>query len=332
MAQPREKSPVDLLGLQDDFFTMLKGKGRSINTLKNYRTDLDCFNKYLKDVAKNDIMDISGFSIPEIQEYGTFLEKKYNSDNSRRRRVQALRMFFDYLVEEKVFPSNPVRKIPTSPKFLDIPRPTPFVDVKTLWQYLLEESASRQPMVRLIAKRNMVTLVLIYGAGLKVSDLSGLKVNQIYLDGENPRVLINPPKRDPYTVPLPKVFKDVYNDYLKTLAPMKKDSKVEFDSVLFNANPYRILSGGLSSRGIEIIFEDFRKKLMIECTAKSMRQACIFKWLKQKQKDSQIKEWLGLAPSYNLKMYKEHLSNHAHDEAFLEEKHSHFVRKGLHRR
>ena len=113
---------------------------------------------------------------------------------------------------------------------------------------------------------------------------------------------------------------------------MKKDSKVEFDSVLFNANPYRILSGGLSSRGIEIIFEEFRKKLMIECTAKSLRQACIFKWLKQKHKDSQIKEWLGLAPSYNLKMYKDHLSNHAHDEGFLEEIHSNFVRKGLHRR
>ena len=71
---------------------------------------------------------------------------------------------------------------------------------------------------------------------------------------------------------------------------------------------------------------------MINCTAKSLRQACIFKWLKKKHKDSQIKEWLGLAPSYNLKMYKEHLSGHAHDEGFLEEIHTHFVRKGLHRR
>ncbi len=323
---------MDLIGLQDEFFTMLKGKGRSLNTLKNYRTDLDCFNKYLVEVTKNKRLDISGFSIPEIKEYGSFLEKKYNSDNSRRRRVQALRMFFDFLVEEKVFPSNPVRKIPTSPKFLDIPRPTPYVDVKTLWQFLLEESASKQPMVRLIAKRNMVTLILIYGAGLKVSDLSGLQVSQIYLDEDSPRVLVNPPKRDPYTVPLPSIFTTVFNDYSKTLVTMKRDSKVEFDSVLFNANPYRILSGGLSSRGIEIIFEEFRKKLMIECTAKSLRQACIFKWLKQKHKDSQIKEWLGLAPSYNLKMYKEHLSNHAHDEGFLEEVHTHFVRKGLHRR
>lgn len=327
-----QEKALDLLGLQDQFFTDLKGKGRSPNTLKNYRTDLDCFNNYLKNVAKNERLDISGFSIPEIKEYGAFLEKKYNSDNSRRRRVQALRMFFDFLVEEKVFPSNPVRKIPTSPKFLDIPRPTPFVDVKTLWQYLLEESVSKQPMVRLIAKRNMVTLTLIYGAGLKVSDLSNLNINQVYLDKESPRVLINPPKRDPYTVPLPKVFVDVYKDYTDSLSRMKKESNVEFDSVLFNANPYRILAGGLSSRGIEIIFEDFRKKLMIECTAKSLRQACIFKWLKQKHKDSQIKEWLGLAPSYNLKMYKDHLSNHAHDEDFLEEMYVNFSRKNLHRR
>ncbi len=100
MVTHRDKTNVDLLGLQDEFFVMLKGKGRSINTLKNYRTDLDCFNKYLKDVAKNERLDISGSSILEIQEYGQFLEKKYNSDNSRRRRVQSLSTLFDYLVEE----------------------------------------------------------------------------------------------------------------------------------------------------------------------------------------------------------------------------------------
>lgn len=327
-----QKLKIDLLGLQDDFFIMLKDKGRSINTLKNYRTDLDCFNNYLKDVAKNHSMNIGGFSVPEILEYGSFLDKKYTSDNSRRRRVQALRLFFDFLVEEKVFPSNPVRKIPTSPKFLDVPRPTSFVDVKTLWNFLLEESCDRAPMQRLIAKRNMVTLLFIYGAGLKVSDLSDLQKDQVFLDGERPRVLINPPRRDPYTIPLPEIFIKVYKDYIKSLNIMKKDSAVNFDSVLFNANPYRIISGGLSSRGLEMIFEEFRKKIMIECTAKSLRQACIFKWLKQKHKDSQIKEWLGLAPSYNLKMYKDHMAAHAHNEGFLDEIFANFVRKAHRRR
>ena len=33
--------------LQQEFLSELELKGRSKNTLKNYRTDLECFNQYL---------------------------------------------------------------------------------------------------------------------------------------------------------------------------------------------------------------------------------------------------------------------------------------------
>ncbi len=100
---------------------------------------------------------------------------------------------------------------------------------------------------------------------------------------------------------------------------MKGHSKIQFDQLLFNANPYRILAGGLSARGLEIIFEEFRKKLMITLTPKSLRQACIFKWIHQGKSDSVIKEWMGVAPSYGMKLYKEHASQHLYNEDFLEQ-------------
>ncbi|MCO4793513.1 MAG: site-specific integrase [Bacteriovoracaceae bacterium] len=322
---------LDLLNLQTQFFTELKKAGRSPNTLKNYKTDLDCFNQYLKDVQKN--LDIKDFSIPQVQQYGNYLENRYNSDNSRRRRVQALRMFFDFLVEENIFPNNPVRKIPTSPKFLDIPRPTPFVDVKTLWEYLLDESNTKNKVNRLLALRNQLSLLFIFGAGLKVSDMAKLKSARIFIDKkEGARVMVDHPKRDAYTIPLPQVFEEVYQTYLDELAPMKKSSNIEFDEVLFNANPYRILSGGLSPRGLEIIFEDFRKKLSIKLTPKSLRQACIFKWLQQGHSDNLIKEWMGVAPSYSMKLYKDHLENNAYDDSFLKEIRDHFLTKAVNKK
>ncbi|OUR97867.1 hypothetical protein A9Q84_06630 [Halobacteriovorax marinus] len=317
MTQDRSHAEIQLAQLQNDFFINLKSKGRSLNTLKNYKTDLDCFNNYLR--VNDQKMDITNFSIPQVQMYGNYLETKYTSDNSRRRRVQALRIFFDYLVELNLYESNPVRKIPTSPKFLDIPRPTPFIDVKTLWVSLLDEAQSKNEMSALLAKRNQVVMLLIFGAGLKVSDLSKLKTSSIFVDGEKTRVLIHHDKRDPYTIMLPKIFLTVYNDYILKLNDAKIKSSVNFEELLFNANPYRILSGGLSPRGIEIVFEEYRKKLQIKLTPKSLRQACIFKWLTFKHPETLIKEWMGVAPTYSLKLYKAHMEQYIYNESFMGE-------------
>lgn len=305
---------LDLLNLEDQFIDHLEKMGRSLNTLKNYRTDLECFNYYLK--SKKESLDISDFTITQVEQYGGYLEEKYKSDNSRRRRVQALRIFFDFLVEKQLFDSNPVRKLPTSPKFLDIPRPTPFIDVKTLWVYLLEEEQNPNPINQLIAKRNQIAFLLIYGAGLKVSDLANIKKDHIFL-GEESRVLVQHPKRDPYTILLPEIFPFIFKEYIELLEVQKEKSNIEFDHLLFNANPYKILSGGLSPRGLEIIFEELRKKLILTLTPKSLRQACIFKWLHQGHGESLIKEWMGVAPSYTLKLYKEHLDKYIYNDEFL---------------
>ncbi len=312
--------------LQNKFFQKLTSKGRSSNTIKNYRTDLECFNQFLQ--KNQNKTNFNQINIPYLEQYGHYLENRYSSHNSRRRRVQTLRIFFDFLVEENIFSSNPVRKLPTSPKFLDIPRPTPFADIKTLWQHLLVESQCQNQMIRLLAKRNMIMTLFIYGSGLKVSELAQLKKDQIFLSqkkGQASRVMISPPRRDPFTIPLPEVFIPVYEDYRQELEKEKKHSHIEFQQVLFNANPYQILSGGLSPRGVEIVFEDIRNKLSIHLTPKSLRQACIFKWLKQDKKDALIKEWMGVAPNYSLKLYKEHLSAYPHDDNFLKELYKNYL-------
>jgi site-specific recombinase XerD len=316
----RNSSPTpELFALEQEFYANLRNQGKSQNTLKNYKTDLDCFNYYLNSEYAS--TEVRNFDQALVSNYGLYLEKKYSSDNSRRRRVQALRIFFDFLLNKGLVSSNPVRKLPTSPKFLDIPRPTPFIDVKTLWTFLVEESHSQDKIQELLSKRNQILFLLIFGAGLKVSDLSDLSMSDVTIstNGDAPRVLIHHPKRDAYTVELPKIFEKVYADYLIILEEMKNKSQISFDNLLFYANPYRIISGSLSARGIEIIFEDYRNKLMITLTPKSLRQACIFKWIQQQKNVTLIKEWLGLAPSYDFKLYLEHAANFLYNEDILED-------------
>ncbi len=312
--------PQGLSELQAEFYGNLRVQGKSQNTLKNYKTDLDCFNLYLLEHQK--ALQVTEFDQNLVTHYGEYLEKRYTSDNSRRRRVQALRIFFDFLLGKGLISSNPVRKLPTSPKFLDIPRPTPFIDVKTFWEALVEEGRSLDKMTELLARRNQIIFLLIFGSGLKVSDLTALTLSNVTVaataDDES-RVLIHHPKRDAYTVPLPSIFRDVFKDYMNVLGEMKGRSQIEFDKLLFYANPYRIISGGLSPRGVEIIFEDYRHKLLITLTPKSLRQACIFKWIHQEKNVTLMKEWLGLAPSYDLKLYLEHAPTHPMNDDFLTE-------------
>src|SRR5690606_15569027 len=146
-----------------------------------------------------------------------------------------------------------------------------------------------------------------------------LKTSRLALKGDTPRVLIEHPKRDPYTVPLPEIFFQVWERYEAALALEKERAGLAFDEVLFAANPHRILAGGLSARGMEVIFEEIRRKLMITLTPKSLRQACIFKWLKLGHNDTTIKEWLGVAPSYSLRPYRDSLKDHIYSDEFLRE-------------
>ncbi len=321
---PVSSAPLnpELFELQQEFYRNLRTQGKSQNTLKNYKTDLDCFNFYLNSEYAS--VAVANFDQSLVTNYGKYLENKYSSDNSRRRRVQALRIFFDFLLNKSLVSSNPVRKLPTSPKFLDIPRPTPFIDVKTLWTYLVEETHSQDKIQELLSKRNQILFLLIFGAGLKVSDLSELKMSDITISNGEARVLIRHPKRDAYTVVLPTIFEKVFADYIAILEEMKGRSQITFENLLFYANPYRIISGGLSPRGIEIIFEDYRNKLMITLTPKSLRQACIFKWIQQEKSVTLIKEWLGLAPSYDLKLYLEHAPNFLYNEDILEDIYSNY--------
>lgn len=293
---------MDIANLQNKFFVELKRRGRVANTLKNYRTDLNCFNLYLAEKKRGFSSD---FDIPEIEEYWHFLDRRYGSDNSKRRRLQALRIFFDYLIGQGLLPSNPVRKLLPPPKFLDKPNPPPPESVQALWEHLLVEPGSGSAIDRLIALRNQILFLCIYTAALKVSDLSQLTRDQIFLD-QDPRILVTPPKRDPYSIPLSDVFGSVFRKYEALLGRAKEQSRLSFREVFFNANPFRILSGGISPRGIELVFKGLRHELDIEgLTARSLRQACILRWIGCGHHEGLIREWIGVAPSYSLKPYRE---------------------------
>jgi site-specific recombinase XerD len=296
---------INLLEKQQEFLKLLQTQGKSFNTVKNYKADLQCFNVFLLD--KQQHLKIREFTTPQVQEYSYYLDNKYASPNSVRRRVQALRLFFDFLMAQNLFPDNPLKKMAVSPKVLDNPEPTPFPEVLKTYQILKKRIQNTEGLAQIVNARNLVIFHLIYGAGLKVSDMAKLHFTSILKDQKGFRILVEHPKRDPYSVPLPASFNADFLFYKTHYQQLLKKEELEIKELLFNANPYKILAGGLSPRGTELFFEDLRKDIKSDMTAKSLRQSCIFKWLNQNINHTTIKEWLGVAPSYSLELYLEEL-------------------------
>ena len=298
------------------FYEQMRREGKSHNSLKNYHTDLECFAHYL---LQNPPLQLEAITTHHIQEYGKYLQQKYQSDNSRRRRVQTLRRFFDFLVQREIFGENLVKKIPVSPKYLDIPRPTPLKELTKVWQHLQNlalNADSTFPQVLIM--RNQVLIALIYTAALKVSDVVALKEKHLF-QGSTFRVMATPAHRDPYSIPLPPILSPLLQRYLELLKEVKKSQKITFPHLFFNANHYKIISGGLSARGQETIFAQLRQQLALDhLSPKALRQAAIFHWLQQKVSIGQIKEWLGVAPSYDIRHYCQQLPSHIYNYDFLQ--------------
>jgi len=308
---------IDLVDEQNKFLKALEISGKSFNTVKNYRTDLNCFNKFM--TTKGRDLFITEITLQEVKEYGSFLDKTYNSPNSIRRRVQALRIFFDFLLQKNLVQENMIKKAIVSPKVVDAPKPPTFKEVIDLYKFFKLQVTSENSLEKVTSYRNLVIFYLIYGAGLKVSDISILKESHLNLGKDDKyRVMISHEKRDPYTVVLPKEFNFIYEKYKKNLETIKNNENMDFTNLLFNGNPYKILSGGLSPRGIEILFKDASTKLGTKITAKSLRQACVFKWLCHNESDSSIKEWLGVQPQYSLKPFHDLLKSKPDIYSFTE--------------
>jgi len=296
----------NLVEKQHEFLRTLEKQGKSFNTVKNYKADLQCFNNFLFEKQKN--LKLNSFTSTQANEYSIYLDHKYQSSNSVRRRVQALRLFFDFLLSKNLFPDNPIKQMAVSPKVLDNPEPTPFPEILKIYQYLKKKIQGDEDLSLLVHSRNIVVFHLIYGSGLKVSDVANLHFSRILKDSKgNYRVMVEHPKRDPYSIPLPSSFNNDFIFYKNLYTQFLKKEELAIEQLLFNANPYKILSGGLSPRVIELFFEDLRKHIKSEVTAKSLRQSCIFKWLNQNISHSTIKEWLGVTPSYSLDLYLEEL-------------------------
>jgi integrase/recombinase XerC len=139
-------------------------KAVSSHTVRAYRKDLEEFAEYVKtEPDKIDMLDVRGFIAGQI--------RKGLNKITVSRRLSSIRSFFKFLYREGYIQSNPAKLVsnPKTPQLL--PR---FLSVDDVFS-LIEKPEG----IGFIPVRDKAILELLYSSGLRVSELSGLNVDEL---------------------------------------------------------------------------------------------------------------------------------------------------------
>lgn len=178
----------------NNFLTyLLAVKNYSTNTVKNYGLDLLCFFRFYQEYTKIEI-SIKSFNVfilskvteDDILAYLVYLNyHRNNNPYTRQRKLGTIRLFFKWLMS--TYPScglkiNPTDTTPSIQKVIRIPKHLTLQQAKQITKVFTSKN-SKFPI------RNNTIITLFLNAGLRLSELSNLNVNDINFNERYARII-----------------------------------------------------------------------------------------------------------------------------------------------
>jgi integrase/recombinase XerD len=165
--------------LIDRFITyLLVEKGLSKATLESYSRDLLRYAAFLVRCGRP---TVSEADTPLILKHLIELRAQGLGTRSRARHLVSLRGFYRFLAQENVLSADPSKLIDLPKVQLTLPDVLSVEEVRRL----LNAPQSRNPQ----GIRDAAMLEVLYAAGLRVSELVGLKLQDVHLDAGFVRVM-----------------------------------------------------------------------------------------------------------------------------------------------
>lgn len=149
-------------------------KNLDMKTVKAYRIDLHQFFEFLEETDR-----------PLSKETLTGYVEKLNQTfkpKSVKRKIAALKAFFNYLEEEEILSENPFYRLKIhiqQPKTL--PRVVPLHLIETMLRMAYEEIENEKGNSQRSAIRNVAVMELLFATGVRVSELCGLNIKDVDL-------------------------------------------------------------------------------------------------------------------------------------------------------
>ena len=183
----------------NDFNDYLKiERGFSVNSISSYKEDITRFKKfinYTKNPLEINSDDIKGF-LHDIS-------KELNS-TSQSRIISGLRSFFEFLIFEKYIKDNPLKLIESPKTSRKLP------DVLSLEE--IDLLISKIDLSIEQGERNLAIIELLYGCGIRVSELVDLKISDLFFEENFIKVTGKGNKQR--LIPIGNITKQNINNYL----------------------------------------------------------------------------------------------------------------------
>jgi len=164
--------------LIEEFLAYLKKeKFSSPHTVRSYKVDLFQFQEFLKErKGKGKVQEIE---VSDVRDFVGYLLRYGYSEKSTQRKLAAVKSFFRYLKKEKVVEKNPTATVRSPQPEKRLPK---FLTIRQVEKALSFEGKD------LFSLRDKAILELLYSSGLRVSELVGLKKDDIDFESNLIRV------------------------------------------------------------------------------------------------------------------------------------------------
>ena len=228
-----------------DFERYLKNERKyPENTITSYLNDLYNYKQYIHEK----LLNYKIINKDEIREYLKYLDKEKKSKSSISRELSALRNFYTFLLHNNIVDNNPFKNIKNPKKDKKLPN---FLQTDEL-QNIFDSIDMSNPL----GIRNRLIIELLYATGIRVSELTSLKLNDIDIHNKEIRITGKGNKeRIVY-------FGDYAKKYLSLYI-----NEARYELLNSNTSNYLlIINNGseLTSRGVELIVNEVVKKAALK--------------------------------------------------------------------
>ena len=153
------------------FIRALQDRNASAHTIKAYHTDLEQFAAYVGPQGWRDIDHVL------LRGYLSNLYERGLSKVSVARALAAIRSLYKWLAQEGVVEQNPAKLVATPKLPRKLPRVPTIEEVNTVLDSQMYDSSA-------FAERDLVILELLYGCGIRNSELIGINLDDIRWSNE----------------------------------------------------------------------------------------------------------------------------------------------------
>ena len=194
-------------------------RGLALNTIDAYRRDLTAFCDFLLDTEKID--EFEKIKRIHINCYIKILHDNNYSPTSVTRKIASIRGWFRWLSANEIISQDPSLGIELPRVTKKLPRVISVSEIEEMLNNKLDET-------------QQVIIELLYGAGLRVSELVGLELNNIELSSRYVRCIGKGSKER--IIPIGEKAQKAIAEYLKIRQLLIKKYKLETKQFLIKEN------------------------------------------------------------------------------------------------